>query len=251
VQSGEVGEITRITWIITNWFRTNAYYGSGGWRATWAGEGGGVLINHCPHNLDLLQWIPDMMPSRITAVGFVGKRHPIEVEDEISAIMEYPNGAIGHFIASTGEAPGTDRLEICGDRGKIVAEKGQILFSRTRHSVRETCENSPEAFAVMEAWDINIPYASGWAEGHKYVTQAFVNAILRNEPMVAEGAEGARELEIGNAMAMAGLLRKPVELPLDGEKYDQFLKQMAAEYGGKKKVAARAEPVDVSKSWHP
>ena len=110
VQSGDLGEINRITWIVTNWFRTNAYYASGGWRATWAGEGGGVLINQCPHNLDQLYWLTGMMPSRVTAVAHIGKTHPIEVEDEVSAILEYAGGATGHFITSTGEAPGTDRL---------------------------------------------------------------------------------------------------------------------------------------------
>ena len=139
ISDGELGEISRITWIVTDWFRTWTYFASGGWRATWAGEGGGVLINQCPHNLDLIQWLTGLTPSRITAVGFVGKTHPIEVEDEVSAILEYPGGAIGHFITSTGEAPGTNRLEICGDRGKIVAERGKIAFSRT---VQERSGNS-------------------------------------------------------------------------------------------------------------
>jgi predicted dehydrogenase len=250
IHAGELGEITRITWIVTTWFRTNAYYASGGWRATWAGEGGGVLINQCPHNLDLLQWVPDMMPNRVTAVGFVGKRHPIEVEDEVSAILEYPNGAIGHFISTTGEAPGTDRLEICGDRGRIVIERGQIAFSRTRRSVKEITETSTEPFTTVETWDINIPYAPGWTEGHRIVAQAFVNAILRDEPMIADGPEATKSLELGNAMAMSGLLREPVELPLDGEKYDQFLKDMAGKYGGKKALKTRTDAVDVSKSFH-
>ena len=249
IQGGELGEVTRITWIVTNWFRSHAYYASGGWRATWAGEGGGVLLNQCPHNLDLLQWIPNLMPSRITAVGFVGKTHPIEVEDEASAIMEYPNGAIGHFITSTGEAPGTDRLEICGDRGKLVAERGQLLFSRTRKSVRETNEKTSEAFPQIETWDINIPIPPGGPD-HRVVTQAFVNAILRDEPMIAEGEEGTKGLEIGNAMAMAALTRTPVDLPVDGEKYDQFLKDMIAKYGGRKTLAASDKVVDVSTSFH-
>src|SRR4051812_6724223 len=122
IHGGDLGEILRITWIATSWFRTNAYYASGGWRATWAGEGGGVLINQCPHNLDQLYWLTGMMPARVTAVAHIGKTHPIEVEDEVSAILEYAGGATAHFITSTGEAPGTDRLEIAGDRGKLVSE---------------------------------------------------------------------------------------------------------------------------------
>jgi predicted dehydrogenase len=180
----------------------------------------------------------------------VGKRHPIEVEDEVSAILEYPNGAIGHFIATTGEAPGTDRLEICGDRGRIVVEAGRITFSRTRQSVKQATENSTEPFTNMETWDINIPVAAGWSEGHRAVTQAFVNAILRDDPMIADGPEGTNSLELGNAMAMAGLTRRPVELPLGGEAYDGFLKDMAAKYGGRKSLQTRENAVDVSKSFH-
>jgi len=157
IADGELGALSRITWLVTDWFRTWTYYASGGWRATWAGEGGGVLINQCQHNLDLLQWLTGLFPSRITAVGFVGKTHPIEVEDEISAILEYPGGAVGHFITTTGEAPGTNRLEVVGERGKIVAEAAKLTFTRTRKNVREVRESSKEMFATPETWTIDIP----------------------------------------------------------------------------------------------
>jgi predicted dehydrogenase len=218
IASGELGEITRVTWLITDWFRTNAYYASGGWRATWAGEGGGVLINQCPHNLDLMQWITGIFPNRVTAVAGIGKLHPIEVEDEVSAIFEYPNGAIGHFVTSTGEAPGTNRLEVCGDKGKLVAEHGKLTFVRTRQNVRDLRENSAKAF------------------DH---TENFVASILRGEPLVADGREGVKGLEIGNAMLLSGVKRKPVELPLDAAEYDNFIKELIATYGGKKAVKAK------------
>ena len=112
IDRGEIGELTRVNWIITDWFRTQSYYDGGGWRATWGGEGGGVLINQCPHQLDLLQWLCGK-PSSIRAFCGIGKRHHIEVEDEVTAYLEYDNGATGVFITSTGEAPGTNRLEIC------------------------------------------------------------------------------------------------------------------------------------------
>jgi predicted dehydrogenase len=243
VADGELGEITRVTWIITNWFRTWTYYGSGGWRATWKGEGGGVLINQCPHNLDLIQWVLNgLMPSRITAVGFVGKTHPIEVEDEVSAILEYPNGAIGHFITSTGEAPGTNRLEICGDRGKLVAEQGKLKFYRTRQGVREVNEKSPESFASIETWEIDIPFTTNRTPEHQIVTQRFVDVIRENRPnsdLIAQGPEGARGLEIGNAMLMSGLQRRAVELPVNGAEYDAFIEQMHKTYGGRKTLQTR------------
>jgi predicted dehydrogenase len=250
IQEGELGELSRITWIATDWFRTWAYFASGGWRATWAGEGGGVLINQCPHNLDLLYWLTGLSPSRITAVGFVGKTHPIEVEDEVSAILEFPGGAIGHFITSTGEAPGTNRLEMVGDRGKIVAEKGHLHFTRTRQSVRQVRETSAEAFAHLETWEIDVPIPTSTAEGHKVITQNFVDAILKNESLIAPGADGLKELELGNAMAMAALKRQPVDLPLESKAYDQFLEEMKRQYGGRKTLKTDPNAVaDISKSF--
>jgi predicted dehydrogenase len=254
IAEGELGELTRVTWIVTNWFRTWAYYGLGGWRATWAGEGGGVLINQCPHNLDLIQWITGgMMPSRVTAVGFVGKTHPIEVEDEMSAILEYPNGAIGHFITSTGEAPGTNRLEICGDRGKLIADNNKLTFHRTRASISDTNRNSTSAFASIETWAIDVPFYPSNEMEHKIVTQRFVDVIRQDRPntdLYAEGTEGVRGLEIGNAMMMSGLQRRPVTLPLDGAAYDAFLLEMAAKYGGRKTVGPTATAaVDMSASF--
>ncbi len=244
IAEGELGEVSRVSWIVTDWFRTWAYYASGGWRATWAGEGGGVLINQCPHNLDLIQWITGMMPSRVTAVASIAKTHPIEVEDEVSAIFEYPNGAIGHFVTTTGEAPGTNRLEICGDRGRIIAEGGKLSFSRTRKSVREVREKSKDMFVSMETWPIDVPHATGAPEGHRAVTENFVRGILSNETLIAPGEEGVKGLEIGNAMLMAGLTRRPVELPMDGDAYEQFLKDLTKQYGGKKTLQTQAAKAD-------
>ncbi len=253
ITADELGEITRITWLVTNWFRTWTYYASGGWRATWLGEGGGVLINQCPHNLDLLQWVVNgLMPSRITAVGFVGKTHPIEVEDEMSAILEYPNGAIGHFITSTGEAPGTNRLEICGSRGKIVAENNKIYFHRTRQDVQIVNRTSPEAFTSPETWNMEIPYNYRHGSEHQFITQNFINGIranTKNSDLLCAGPEGVNGLEIGNAMMMAGLTRLPVELPVDGDKYDAFISDMAKKYAGKKTLETQKTEVDMSASF--
>ena len=116
IDSGELGRITRVNWIITDWFRTQSYYDSGDWRASWRGEGGGVLLNQCPHQLDLMQWFFGM-PEKVRATAKFGKYHDIEVEDEVNAYLEYADGKVGNFIASTGEMPGTNRLEITADRG--------------------------------------------------------------------------------------------------------------------------------------
>ncbi len=237
IDEGELGELTRLTWIVTDWFRTWSYYGSGGWRATWKGEGGGVLINQCPHNLDLIPWLTGMMPTRVTGVAHIGKTHPIEVEDEATAIMEFASGMTGHFITTTGEAPGTNRLEIAGDRGKVVAENGKLKFFRTRHSVQHVRETSPNSFAQVEAWEIDIPFKPD-TEGHQVITENFVAAIREGKPLIAPGEDGVKQLELGNAMLMAGLSRQAVDLPLDGDKYETFIHELDRKYGGRKKVAA-------------
>ena len=252
IAAGEVGNVTRLTWIATDWFRSWAYYASGGWRATWDGEGGGVLLNQCPHNLDLICWLlGGMTPKRVTAVAHIGKTHPIEVEDEVSAIMEYENGATGHFITTTGEAPGTSRLEIAGDRGKLTMEAGKLRFRRTRMSVSEYTRTTKERFATPESWDIEIPTPNDPPDLHKAITQNFVRAILTDEPLIAPGVEGIRGLELGNAMLLSGLQHRPVELPINAEEYEQFLKDLTKRYGGRKtlQAAENASAVDMASSF--
>jgi predicted dehydrogenase len=208
-----------------------------------------VLINQCPHNLDLIQWITGLMPSRITAVGYIGKTHPIEVEDEMSAILEYPNGAIGHFVTSTGEAPGTNRLEICGTQGKIIAEKGQLMFTRTRQNVKEVNQKSPNAFASVESWHIDIPYKKGPSMGeHERVTRNFISAVLKGTPLLAPGEEGVRGLEIGNAMLMSAMQKRGVDLPIDGDAYDQLILDLTKQFGGKKTLETKKVEVDMGAS---
>jgi len=240
ILDGELGNITRITCVVTNWFRSNTYYASGGWRATWKGEGGGVLINQCPHNLDILQWVTGLMPHRITAVGTVGKFHPIEVEDEISAILEFSNGAVGQFVTTTGEYPGTNRLEIAGDRGKIVAEGGKLTFNRTRQSVSQINQTTPESFPSPQVWSMDIPVGP-INESHNEVLSRFVDVIHKGLPatdLIAQGIEGVSGLEIGNAMLMSALTRQPVNIPVDGPAYDQFILDMHAKHGGKKRTSS-------------
>lgn len=250
IADGELGEITRLTWIVTTWFRSWSYYASGGWRATWSGEGGGVLINQCPHNLDQIGFISGLTPKRVTGIANIAKTHPIEVEDEVSSIIEFTNGAIGHFITTTGEAPGTDRLEIAGDRGKLVAEGGKLTFYRTRKGVQEFNRTTKESFPSMETWVSEIPINKK-EEGHKVITENFIKAILQNEPLISPGVEGIRGLELGNAMLMAGLRRQPVDFPVDGDAFDKMIDELAKTYGGKKQLQSDgAAVVEMGKSFH-
>jgi predicted dehydrogenase len=223
IKSGELGEIKRINWIITNWYRSQSYYDSGGWRATWAGEGGGVLINQCPHNLDLWQWICGM-PRRVRAFCHYGKYHDIEVEDDVTAYMEYENGATGVFITTTGEAPGTNRFEIAGDRGKIVVEEGNLTFWRLRVSERQFNREYKGGFGSPECWKCEIP-VHGVETAHRGITTNWVNAILKGTPLLAPGIEGIYGLTISNAMHLSSWLDDWVEIPFDEDLFYQKLKE--------------------------
>jgi len=245
IDNGELGKIQRMNWIITDWFRPEAYYASGGWRATWAGEGGGVLLNQCPHNLDLWQWLFGM-PKTIRANAGFGKYHDIEVEDEVTAYMEYENGATGVFITTTGEAPGTNRLEVVGDRGKLVYE-GSIKFIRTEVEVSEFNRTSQDSFGAPPTWTCEIPVSS-YGGQHTEIMQNFVDAILDGKPLIAKAEEGINSAQLANAMIWSAKTGKTVDIPLDGVGYEAFLKGLIADSKFVKKEV-RAANVDMSKSW--
>lgn len=223
IQSGELGEIRRTNWIITDWYRSQSYYNSGGWRATWGGEGGGVLLNQDPHQLDLWQWTIGMMPTRVRAFCHFGKYRNIEVEDDVTAYVEYENGATGLFVTTTGEAPGTNRFEITGDNGKIVIENGTLTFWRLRVPEPEFNASFEEGFGAPECWKCEIPVESGGGEQHKGILRNFTRAILHDEPLLAPGEEGIRGLTLSNAMYLSTWTDNWVELPIDEEKFHEML----------------------------
>ena len=213
VQSGKYGQIKRVNWIITDWYRTQAYYNSGGWRATWDGEGGGVLLNQCPHNLDLLQWICGL-PCRVRAFCHNGKWHQIEVEDDVTAYLEFPNGATGVFVTTTADAPGTNRFEITLERGKLVAEHDKLTFFELEQSERDFCFTATGGFEQPAGHEVTIEL-DGKNPQHVGVLNAFAGAVLRGEPLVADGTEGIRGLELSNAMHLSSWTDQTVTLPID------------------------------------
>lgn len=247
VQSGELGEIRRASWTITDWFRTAAYYASGGWRATWAGEGGGVLLNQCPHNLDLFQWILGL-PDRVTAHLGLGRFHDIEVEDQVTAFLEWADGKTAVFTTTTGEAPGTNRLEIAGDRGKLVVEHGAITLWRTRGSVEAFLNSDPGSFSTPEVWKCEVPPAPGGGGQHVEILRNFADAILDGTPLIAPAEEGIASVELANAMILSGLQRRTVDLPLDASEYEAVLKGLIAGSRAKAPVAETG-PADLAASY--
>ena len=226
VESGELGEIKRTIYIINDWFRAQSYYDSGGWRATWAGEGGGVLANQCPHNLDLWQWICGM-PERVRAFCHFGKYHDIEVEDDVTAYAEYANGATGVFITSTGEAPGTNRLEISADNGKVVLEGGKITFWRTRVPSSQFLKEWPNGFGSPEVWKCEVPFRGG-GEEHRGITKNWVQAIRQGTSLLASGDEGICGVELANAMMLSTWTDDWVDMPVDEERFYEELQKRVA-----------------------
>ena len=224
VKSGALGSLKRSVWIITNWYRSQSYYNSGDWRATWSGEGGGVLLNQAPHNLDLWQWICGM-PTEITAACDIAKYHNIEVEDDVTLFARYENGATGVFITSTGEYPGTNRLEISGELGKIVLENGKLKWWRLKCSEREVCfsaaSNSPSIETEYEEIEL-----SAAETGHRLVLQNFADAILKGAELLAPGTDGIFELSISNAAYLSSKKKCSVSLPIDGNEFDKLLSEL-------------------------
>lgn len=236
IDSGELGEIRRTNWIITNWYRSQSYYNSGGWRATWAGEGGGVLLNQDPHQLDLWQWTCGM-PKRVRAFCGFGKHHDIEVEDDVTAYVEYENGATGVFVTSTSDAPGTNRFEVSGDRGKIVIEDGNLTFYRNRIPERQFNAEYTGGFGQPECWKCEIPI-HGENLQHVGILRDFTNAILKGTKLLAPGEEGIRGLTLSNAMHLSAWTDQWVELPLDEDLYYSLLQERIAQSKVNKNITA-------------
>jgi len=227
VGSGGLGKLERISWIITDWFRPQSYYDSGGWRATWEGEGGGVLLNQCPHNLDLLQWICGM-PRRITGFCGLGVWHDIEVEDQVTAYLEYGDNCTGLFVASTGEAPGTNRFEIAGEKGKLVMEKGQVSLIRNEVPTRQFSLETTGMFTKPPAEEVPFQ-VEGHGGQHAEILENFVDAIRTGTPLVAPAEEAIHSVELANAMLFSSLLASPVDIPMDSTAYETRLMRLIAE----------------------
>ena len=248
IQDGTLGELRRINWVITDWFRTDRYYASGDWRATWAGEGGGVLLNQCPHQLDLWQWMFGM-PEKVTAFCQIGRFHDIEVEDSVTAVLEYPGGLQGVFVTTTGEAPGDNRLEVVGDNGTVLIEKsGPLRFRRNEVSAAKFCRETQATFARPPVWDCTIP-AAGKGEKHLGILKNFAEAIRDGVPLLAEAVEGIHSVELGNSMLLSTIKGATIALPMDAREFEKELKKKIAESKHEKKTVESGPAEDFANSF--
>lgn len=245
IQSGELGSIRRVNWLMTRWYRTQTYYDSGDWRATWSGEGGGVLMNQAPHQLDLVQWLCGM-PKTIKTEMSIGKWHDIEVEDDVTTYMEYENGATGVFITSTGDVDGTNRLEIQLDKGKLVADMtdddNRYLRVITYEMPEQEWRCKKDVFGSLPRTVEDLTF--GRSTSHMGVIRAWGGAILRDEPMIADGSEGINGLTLCNAMYLSSWLGKKIELPIDEDVYyEELMKRVAT---SKRKTNVKAVVADTT-----
>ncbi len=250
IESGELGEIRRTSWIITNWYRSQYYYDSGAWRATWSGEGGGVLLNQCPHNLDLWQWICGM-PKKIDVKMSFGKWHDIEVEDDVTAFVEYENGATGTFVTTTGDTPGTNRFEIVCDGGKLVCDDAKTLTMwKLETPESEFTKTNDTPFGQPKAIKIEVE-TDGLNPQHVGVFNAFAAAVLRGEPLVADGREGINGLSISNAMHLSCWQKREVTLPLSYEDEVAFKEELMARVAtSRRKEVVITEIADTSSTYN-
>ena len=241
VQSGNYGQIRRTNWIITDWYRPQCYYDSGSWRATWSGEGGGVLLNQCPHQLDLWQWICGM-PVKVHSHMYFGKWHDIEVEDDVTTFVEYANGATGVFVTSTGDAHGTNRLEIQMDKAAFVVENGKLAMTE-----QEFSKINKQPFATVNS-TMHEVQTDGENPQHPGVINAWANAILHGGNLVADGREGINGLTLSNAMHLSAFLGKEITIPFDEDVYyNELMKRVK---GSRRKDASKAVFADTSDSYN-
>jgi len=248
VRSGELGDVRRLQWTITDWFRSQKYYDSGGWRATWAQEGGGVLMNQCPHQLDLLQWIFGM-PARLQAFCLIGRHHDIEVEDHVTCYLEYGNGATGVFTTTTGEAPGTNRLEIAAENGLLVhdAVDGTLVWKRNDKPVTAAiAENDSFEQPAPETLHLGV---EDTGRQHAEILENFARAILHDEPLIARAEEGICSVELANAMLLSSFRGKAVDLPLGPRTWANRLKQLIRDSTFTKKNVATEVASDMTNSF--
>lgn len=246
VDSGVLGKITRTHWTMTNWFRPEIYFQVSDWRATWKGEGGGLLVNQCIHNLDIFQWICGM-PSEVTAFCEFGKYHQIEVEDEVTAYLRYSNQATGVFVGSTGEAPGVNRFDIIADKGSLHFDSGRLTQKLNQQSTAEFNQTTHNMFGMPET-EQSDQTPSEKVNQHAIVMNNFVQAILNDVPLLVPAEQGLASLDIANAMLLSTWQQKNVTLPLDRAEYQQHLTEKVARSQLREKSNQKAH-IDMQQSY--
>ena len=224
IDEGRLGPLYR-TLLVDTHFRSQAYYNSASWRATWKGEGGGVLLNQSPHGLDLFTWLGGI-PARVTAQVRT-RQHDIEVEDEATALLDYENGATGYVLASVNEYPTGQHIELCGELGKLVIENGTLRFWQVRPGVRAYSDTAEAMWGHPDAEEVPLELPER-ETGHAAIVRNVARAILYQEPLISPGEEAIRSLELANAILLSGHQGQPISIPVDRTVYDAFIAEKQA-----------------------
>lgn len=246
VQSGELGSLQRTHWTMTNWFRPEIYFQVSDWRATWKGEGGGMLLNQCIHNLDIFQWICGV-PQQIQAFCEFGKYHHIEVEDEVTAYLRYANGATGLFMGSTGEAPGVNRFDIIGDKGSLHFDSGHLTLKRNEQSTAQFNQQTDNMFGMPQCQS-EVLVITEKVNQHAVIMNNFVDAIINGAQLIAPAEQGLASLDIANAMLLSTWQQKSIDLPLDRNTYQRLLQDKIASSALRQKSDKQAK-IDMAASY--
>ncbi|HWL51395.1 MAG TPA: Gfo/Idh/MocA family oxidoreductase [Chthoniobacteraceae bacterium] len=237
LDTGALGTVRRVHWIASNWFRTQKYYASSSWRGSWKGEGGGVLLNQCPHQLDLFSWFMGQ-PEKVTAFCGFGRYHDIEAEDDVTAVLHYPDGMKAVFVASTGESPGTDRLEIVGEMGRLIAEGGRLHWDRNRVAMTDFSRTTETLMDRPECESFEVPLEPQKDSGHMQIFENFARAILYGEELIAPAHEGMLGVELANAMQYSTWTDSTVALPLESAAFLEKLEEIVSPAGEPSLVGA-------------
>ena len=236
-----IGDLQRATWIITTWWRPQGYYNQSAWRATWGGEGGGVLVNQAPHQLDLLQWICGK-PEKVFAKLQYGVGREIVVENEVNALLDFGNGATGSFITCTNDLVGTDRFEIFGTKGKIVVEDSKKLIVKQLTAPEAELSEKMDMSDVMKIFmgqvdmaqyvtETEEEFTTVFGQQHIDVLNNFADHVVNGAPLLANGREGINGVTLANAMHLSSWLDKEVDYNVDGDQYLAELNKRIAEEG--------------------
>ena len=247
LDSGELGGLRRWTWTITTWWRPQGYYNQSEWRATWGGEGGGVLVNQAPHQIDLSQWMLGL-PKRVYAKLAFGFRRDIAVEDEVVAVYDYGDGVTGTFITCTHDIAGTDRLEILLDKGKIVVENSKtvtvtrLVDDEKKLSDEMTMDDVRQIFmggdlvSRLLTTDTKT-YESVWGQQHADVLTNFTDHVLDGTPLITDGQDGINGVRLANSIHLSSWLGEEVDVAHDE---DLYLEELNRRIVGEGKFPAQA-----------
>jgi predicted dehydrogenase len=223
IDAGAIGRPVLAIVSVLGW-RDEAYYAADPWRGRWATEGGGVLVNQAPHQLDLLQWF--MGPIDELYAYWANVNHPsIEVEDTAVAVVRFRSGALGNIVASNSQKPGLHwRIEVHGSNGASIGARTEGA------SMRGSGADDP---AINDVWTVpgEEGLLTGWqAEDratartgtpeqlyHARQVEDFLDAVAADRDPAVSGEDARRVVEIFTAIYRSQRDRRPVQFPLKPE----------------------------------